>query len=86
MALGVKKVGILTEDSAAGASVRASIQKEAPARGLTVVSDQVFPLRTADMTPFLRKLKNDGAEALDTHLSNLNDMTQFRVGMERLGW
>ncbi len=86
VALGIKKVGILTEDSAAGASVRASIQKEAPARGLTVVSDQVFPLRTADMSPFLRKLKNDGAEALDTHLSNLNDMTQFRVGMERLSW
>lgn len=86
VALGVKKVGILTEDSAAGASVRASIQKEVPARGLTIVSDQVFPLRTSDMTPFLRKLRNDGAEALDTHLSNLNDMTQFRVGLERLGW
>jgi ABC-type branched-subunit amino acid transport system substrate-binding protein len=85
-AMGIKKAGILTEDSAAGASIRESIRKELGARNIEVVSDQVFQLKTTDMTPFLRKLRSDGALALDTHLSNLNDMTQLRLGLMRLNW
>ncbi|NML47242.1 amino acid ABC transporter substrate-binding protein [Ramlibacter sp. G-1-2-2] len=85
-AMGIKKAGILTEDSAAGASIRESIQQELKARRIEVVSDQVFNLKTQDMTPFLRKLRADGALALDTHLSNLNDMTQLRIGLKRLNW
>lgn len=86
VALGIKKAGVLTEDSAAGASIRESIRKELTAKQIEIVSDQVFPLRTPDMTPYLRKLRSDGAPALDTHLSNLNDMTQLRIGLNRLGW
>jgi branched-chain amino acid transport system substrate-binding protein len=86
MALGIKKAGILTEDSAAGASIRESIRQELTANRIQIVSDQVFQLKTTDMTPFLRKLRADGAQALDTHLSNLNDMTQFRIGLKRLNW
>jgi ABC-type branched-subunit amino acid transport system substrate-binding protein len=86
-ALGIKKgIGILTEDSAAGASIRDSIKQELGARKIEIVSDQVFQLRTPDMTPYLRKLRADGAVALDTHLSNLNDMTQLRIGLNRLNW
>lgn len=84
--LGVKKAGILTEDSAAGASVRNSIKQELGAKRIEIVSDQVFQPRTSDMTPFLRKLRADGAQALDTHVTNLNDMTQLRIGLKRLNW
>ena len=86
VALGIRKAGVLTEDSAAGASLRQSILQELAARKIEIVSDQVFNLKTTDMTPFLRKLRADGAQALDTHLSNLNDMTQLRLGLKRLNW
>jgi len=86
VALGIKKAGILTEDSAAGASIRQSIKQELGAKQIEIVSDQVFPLKTPDMMPYLRKLRSDGALALDTHLSNLNDMTQLRIGLNRLNW
>jgi ABC-type branched-subunit amino acid transport system substrate-binding protein len=85
-AMDIRKAGILTEDSAAGASIRESIRQELTARKIEIVSDQVFQLKTTDMTPFLRKLRADGAVALDTHLSNLNDMTQLRLGLKRLNW
>ncbi|HSV78127.1 MAG TPA: ABC transporter substrate-binding protein [Ramlibacter sp.] len=85
-ALKLAKIGVLTEDSAAGASIRDSIKQELAARKMEIVSDQVFPLRTNDMLPYLRKLRADGAVALDTHVSNLNDMTQLRIALKRLNW
>lgn len=86
VALGIKKAGLLTENSAVGASVRNSIRQELGAKRIEIVSDQVFQPRTPDMTPFLRKLRADGAQALDTHGTNLNDMTQLRIGLKRLNW
>ena len=83
---GVKKIGLLCEDSAAGASTRDAAQKEAAAAGLQIVSDQTFPIRVADMTPFLRKMRSDGAEAIQCHVSNNLDITQFLVGLSRMNW
>lgn len=83
---GFKKIGILVEDSAAGASVRNVAVRELPKRGMQVVSEQVFPIRTGDMTPFLRKLRNDGAEALQVHVANNGDITQLLLGLSRIGW
>ncbi|MFO1321779.1 MAG: ABC transporter substrate-binding protein [Burkholderiales bacterium] len=83
---GVKKVGILIEDSAAGASSRDAMLREIPALGLKVVSEQTFPIKVPDITPFLRKLRSDGAEAIDTHVSNNVDVTQLLVGLSRIGW
>jgi branched-chain amino acid transport system substrate-binding protein len=83
---GVKKVGLLIEDSAAGVSMRDAMLKELPALGMQIVSDQTFPIRVADMTPFLRKLRSDGAEAIDAQVSNNVDITQMLVGLSRIGW
>jgi branched-chain amino acid transport system substrate-binding protein len=83
---GIKKIGLLCEDSAAGASTREAAQKEAAASGLQIVSDQTFPIRVADMTPFLRKMRSDGAEAIQCHVSNNLDITQFLVGLSRMNW
>lgn len=83
---GTKKVGLLCEDSAAGASTRDAAKREDPAGGLTIVSDQTFPIRVTDMTPFLRKLRSDGAEAIQCHISNNLDITQFLVGLSRMNW
>jgi ABC-type branched-subunit amino acid transport system substrate-binding protein len=83
---GIKKVGILVEDSAAGVSARDAMVKEIPARGMQVVSEQVFPIKVADMTPYLRKLRSDGAEGIDAHVSNNVDITQMLVGLSRIAW
>ncbi|NML47269.1 ABC transporter substrate-binding protein [Ramlibacter sp. G-1-2-2] len=83
---GYKRIGLLLEDSAAGASVRTAAMRELAKRGMQVVSDQTFPIKTADMTPFLRKLRNDGAEALQVHVANNADITQMLVGLSRIGW
>jgi ABC-type branched-subunit amino acid transport system substrate-binding protein len=83
---GIKKIGILIEDSAAGVSMRDAMKKELPAHGMQIVSDQTFPIKVADMTPFLRKLRSDGAEAIDAQVSNNVDITQMLVGLSRINW
>lgn len=84
--VGIKKVGILVEDSAAGASSREAMQANLTSRGMQIVDVQIFPLRTTDMSPFLRKLRSEGADAINCHVSNNNDITQFLVGLNRLKW
>lgn len=84
--MGVKKTGLLLEDSAAGASSRDAMNKALQARGIQVVSQQIFPIKVADMTPYLRKLRSDGAQAIDAHVSNNVDVTQLLVGLSRVGW
>lgn len=81
-----RKIGILVEDSAAGSSVLAACEKELPARGLTITGSRVSPLRSNDLTPFLRDLRAGGAEALAAFVSNSIDVTQFFVGLDRLDW
>ncbi len=83
---GFKKIGILVEDTAAGASIQQAARKDLVARGLQIVSEQTFPVRTNDMSPFLRKLRSDGAEALQVHIANNVDITQVLIGLSRLGW
>jgi ABC-type branched-subunit amino acid transport system substrate-binding protein len=83
---GYKRIGLLLEDSAAGASVGAAAKRELPARGMQIVSEQIFPIKVADMTPFLRKLRSDGAEALQVHISNNGDITQTLIGLSRIAW
>ncbi|OJY35281.1 MAG: hypothetical protein BGP06_05155 [Rhizobiales bacterium 65-9] len=85
-ALGKKNIGVLVDDTAAGDSTRQAVVAELKKRGFNIVSEQVFPTKTTDMTPFLRKLRADGAEAIDNHISTNGDATQFFVGLSRIGW
>ena len=62
------------------------MHRELKARGIQVVSEQIFPIKVADMTPYLRKLRSDGAQAIDAHVSNNVDVTQLLVGLSRVAW
>ncbi|MCC7549385.1 MAG: ABC transporter substrate-binding protein [Burkholderiales bacterium] len=84
--MGIRKAGLLLEDSAAGASSRDAMNRELKAHGIQVVSEQIFPIKVADMTPYLRKLRSDGAQAIDAHVSNNVDVTQLLVGLSRVAW
>lgn len=81
-----KDVAVLVEDSAAGSSVLEAAEVELANRGLNMTGSRVFPLRTSDMTPFLRDLRNSGAQALCAFASNSIDVTQLFVGLDRIGW
>ncbi len=83
---GAKNVGILVEDSAAGSSTLDTLLTALPAAGINVVGPRVSPLRTTDMTPFLRDLRNSGAENLIVFVANAIDATQLFVGLHRLNW
>ncbi|MCU0869391.1 MAG: ABC transporter substrate-binding protein [Burkholderiales bacterium] len=52
------RVGLLSETSGLGASSRAEAQKLAPKYGLTLVADETFAPKDADMTVQLTKIRN----------------------------
>lgn len=81
-----KKVGVLVEDSAAGTSVLEATKVELAKRDLTMTGSRVFPLKSNDLTPFLRDMRNSGAEALCVFASNTIDSTQLFVGLDRIDW
>lgn len=81
-----KNIGVLVEDSAAGNSVLEACKVELKKAGLNLVASRVAPLRSPDLTPFLRDLRSNGAEALCAFVSNAIDVTQFFVSLDRLGW
>lgn len=83
---GAQNVGILVEDSAAGSSTLDTLLTALPAAGINVTGHRVSPLRTTDMTPFLRDLRNSGAENLIVFVANAIDATQLFVGLHRLNW
>lgn len=83
---GAQNIGILVEDSAAGSSTLDTLLTAIPAAGMTVTGHRVSPLRATDMTPFLRDLRNGGAEHLIVFVANAIDATQFFVGLHRLNW
>lgn len=83
---GASKIGILVEDSAAGTATLDALNEAIPAAGMTITSSQIAPLRSNDMTPFLRELRSSGAEDLIVFVSNSIDTTQCFVGLNRLNW
>lgn len=83
---GIKKVGILVEDSAAGSSTLDALEKLLPEAGIEITGSRVFPLKSTDQTPFLRDLRNSEPEELITFVSNFIDATQLFTGLSRLGW
>jgi ABC-type branched-subunit amino acid transport system substrate-binding protein len=83
---GARKIGVLVEDSAAGSSTLDKLKTAIPAAGMTIAASRVSPLRSSDMTPFLRALKDSGAEHVIAFVSNAIDATQFFVGLQRLNW
>lgn len=83
---GITNVGVLVEDSAAGSSTLESLETMLPEAGIEMTGSRVFPLKSSDMTPYLRDLRNSGAEELIVFASNFIDVTQLFVGLSRLGW
>lgn len=83
---GVTKVGVLVEDSAAGSSTLDALEKLLPEAGIEMTGSRVFPLKSTDQTPYLRDLRNSGADELIVFASNFIDVTQLFVGLSRLGW
>jgi ABC-type branched-subunit amino acid transport system substrate-binding protein len=63
--LGGKKIGILREDSQFGQDANTAATDELKKRGISPVSDQVYPFSTAtNLTSYVQKLKDAGADSV----------------------
>jgi branched-chain amino acid transport system substrate-binding protein len=61
---GLAKVGIVTVSDGFGSSGRNELKRMAPKYGITLVADEVYGPKDADMTAQLTKIKTSGAQAV----------------------
>lgn len=61
---GIAKVGIVTVSDGFGSSGRTELKRMAPKYGITLVADEVYGPKDADMTAQLTKIKTSGAQAV----------------------
>jgi branched-chain amino acid transport system substrate-binding protein len=85
--LGVKKVGILQENTAFGeqaaASTKTVLQKKF---GLTPVSEQVYPISAPDLSPYVANLQKAGAEGVVGWIANVPNAAMIFNAMKTLKW
>ena len=62
--LGVKKIGILQENTAFGEQVTAASKLVLEKAGLTPTSVQIYPLTAPDLNPYVTNLRKSGAEGV----------------------
>lgn len=60
----IYKVGIITVSAGFGATGRSELKRMAPKYGITVVADEVYGPKDADMTAQLTRVKASGAQAV----------------------
>jgi branched-chain amino acid transport system substrate-binding protein len=63
-AKGIKKIGIMADSTAFGASGRDELLKLAPQYGITVAADERFGPQDTDLTPQLTKIRATGPQAV----------------------
>ena len=85
--LGVKKVGILQENTAFGeqaaASTKTVLQKKF---GLTPVSEQVYPISAPDLSPYVVNLQKAGADGVVGWIANVPNAAMIFNAMKTLKW
>jgi branched-chain amino acid transport system substrate-binding protein len=85
--LGVKKVGILQENTAFGeqaaTSTKAILQKKF---GLTPVSEQVYPISAPDLSAYVANLQKAGAEGIVGWIANVPNAAMIFNAMKTLKW
>lgn len=79
------KVGLLSETSGLGASSRAEAQKLAPKYGLTLVADETFAPKDADMTVQLTKIRNASGVQVVLMVGTIQGPSIATKNFEQLG-
>jgi branched-chain amino acid transport system substrate-binding protein len=83
---GVRKIGVLIDDTGSGHSDSDAENKILAEAGLQPTGTEAFPTTVTDMTPFLRKLQKSGAEALSVHISAAGPVAVLFAGLHQIGW
>lgn len=80
-----KKVALLFDTDAFGASGNSLLKAALQADGATVVSDQGYTTATKDYTSYLENIKGSGATVLATYMTNAEDEAQMLRQFRQLG-
>jgi branched-chain amino acid transport system substrate-binding protein len=85
--LGLKKIGILQENTAfgeqAGAATKVILQKKF---GLTAVSEQVYPIAAPDLSAYVANLQKAGADGVIGWIANVPNAAMIFNAMKTLKW
>jgi len=81
----VKRVGLLIENSEAGATMRQEVLKYFPEQGLEIVVDVTFPTGTTDLTAELLKIKEANPDVLFMQGYN-PDYVLAPLTLKKLDW
>jgi ABC-type branched-subunit amino acid transport system substrate-binding protein len=85
--LGLKKIGILQENTAFGeqgtAATKALLQKRF---GLTPVSEQVYPISAPELSTYVSNLQKAGADGLIGWIANVPNAAMIFNAMKTLKW
>lgn len=82
---GLKKIAILNADDAFSSAIAAGTGKWAPYLELQIVSADKFPKGTADLTDYVRRARDNGAE-LVVVAGHRDEAVNARRAMAVLGW
>ena len=84
--LGIKKIGILQENTGFGESAAAATLRAMKKRGLEPVAHEVYPLTAPDLKVYAGKLRAAGAEALLLWNSPVQGMILTCAALQSMKW
>jgi ABC-type branched-subunit amino acid transport system substrate-binding protein len=84
--LGIKKIGILRENTAFGEAVTKASVANLDKAGLQPTTIQNFSLGSPDLTPYITNLRNSGAEAILAWFGNSRDLGLSFNAMASANW
>jgi branched-chain amino acid transport system substrate-binding protein len=84
--LGVKKVGLLLENSTYGAAIHSAVMAPLQAYGATISTVQTYPLTVTSMVPYLDNLKSSGAEGIIGATGSPATMLSIDDALTQLNW
>ncbi len=83
---GQKKIGYLKEGTSLGDDTEAPLKAKVEELGGEIVSTQTFPQDATSFVSYLTKLRDAGAEAIATNLTNPTNGIAFHKALQQLRW
>ncbi|AUC99109.1 hypothetical protein CWS35_36325 [Bradyrhizobium sp. SK17] len=84
--LGVKKIGILQENTAFGEQATAATKTALQKLGLDPLSVQVYPITSPDLSAYVRNLQREGVDGVIAWIANTPNAAMIFNAMATLKW
>lgn len=83
---GQKKIGYLKEGTSLGDDIEGPLKEKVTELGGEIVATQTFPQSATSFVSYLTKLRDAGAEAIATNLTNPTNGIAFHKALQQLKW